>query len=261
MILDSINQDSEIVSLILIAVSLLLVMGLGLVAFFYFSRRKVVNAQLENAKMEISHQKNMLQATILTQEEERKRIAQDMHDEISSKLNIVSLNANVLLDGGVTDKESQEMLETILKISDTTLENSRRIAHDLLPPVLEKFGLWAAIEELTNNFNRASQNLIKLEGSYEKCLDPKDELHVFRIVQELVNNSIRHGKASEIELKIEKQPFALTYEDDGCGMDLTDKDKRVGLGMKNIQSRCEILKAKCQLESQPGKGIQFSIQT
>lgn len=258
---DAINQDSEIVSLILIAVSLLLVMGLGLVAFFYFSRRKVVTAQLENAKMEIIHQKEMLQATILTQEEERKRIAQDMHDAISSKLNIVSLNANVLLEGDTTKEESNQMLETILSISDTTLENSRRIAHDLLPPVLEKFGLWAALEELKNDFNRATQDLIRLEGGYEKCLEPKEELHVFRIVQELVNNSIRHGKASQIHLELSCNPFALEYSDNGCGIDLTDKNKRVGLGMKNIQSRCDIIKATTQLESEPGKGIQFSIKT
>ncbi len=254
-------KDSDLINLVLIAVSLLLAMALGLVAFFYFSRRKVVNAQLENAQMEIEHQKEILQATILTQEEERKRIAQDLHDAISSKLNIVSLNTNVLLDGGITSEESQGLLETILSISDTTLENSRRIAHDLLPPVLEKFGLWAALEELTNDFNRASNGLINLEGSYDKCLEPKDELHVFRIVQELVNNSIRHGKAKKIELKIEKNPFVLDYCDDGSGIDLIDKNMRAGLGMKNIQSRCDIINATSLLESCPGKGIKFSIQT
>jgi signal transduction histidine kinase len=254
-------EDSQIINLVLIAVSLLLVMSLALVAFFFFSRRKVISVQLQNAEMEIVHQKEMLQATIITQEEERKRIAQDLHDAISSKLNIVSLNTNVLLEGGTTQEENQQLLETILAISDTTLENSRRIAHDLLPPVLEKFGLWAAIEELTNDFNRASRGLILLKGSYEKCLAPKDELHVFRIVQELVNNSIRHGKAKKIELIIDKKPFGLNYKDDGCGMDLTDKNKKVGLGMKNIQSRCELLKATTLLKSSLGNGIEFSIQT
>ncbi|MEP2935263.1 MAG: histidine kinase [Gilvibacter sp.] len=255
------TEGSDIVGLILISVSLLLIMALALVAFFYFSRRKFVSAQLENAKMEIDHQKEMLQATILTQEEERKRIAQDMHDAISSKLNIVSLNTNVLLDGGVTAQESKQMLETILSISDTTLENSRRIAHDLLPPVLEKFGLWAGLEELKNDFNRASNGLIELNGGYEKCLEAKEELHVFRIVQELVNNSIRHGKATKINMTIACSPFALDYKDDGCGIDLTDKNKRVGLGMKNIQSRCDIIKATTELASQPGKGIHFIIKT
>ena len=252
-------QNDQVINIILIAVSLLLVMGLVLVAFFYFSRRKFVSAELKNTQLELEHQKEMLQATILTQERERKRIAQDLHDAISSKLNIVSLNANVLIEGDTSQQETQEMLGTILKISDTTLENSRRIAHALLPPVLEKFGLMAAIEELTNDFNRAHSDLIQLDGFYEECLKKKDELHVFRIVQELVNNSLRHGKATNIKLTMGCHPFSMHYSDNGCGVDLTNGQYHAGLGMKNLQSRCDLIKRDLEVNSSPGNGFEVKI--
>ncbi|WP_420379576.1 sensor histidine kinase [Gilvibacter sp.] len=254
-------ENTDIISLILIALSFLLLMAIALVTFFFLSRKKVINAELEKANLEISHQKEMLQATILTQEKERKRIAQDLHDAISSKLNIVSLNTNVLLEGGVNEQESNELLGTILQISNTTLESSRRIAHDLLPPVLEKFGLNPAVEELTNDFNRATANLISFNSDYQpELLDAKAELHLYRIIQELVNNSLKHGKASAITISIKQQPLSLLYTDNGVGFENTESGGSPGLGMKNIESRVALLGARSTFKSSPGEGISFSLK-
>ena len=233
-------------------------MSIVLISFFYLSRKKVINAELEKANLEISFQKEMLQATILTQEKERKRIAQDLHDAISSKLNIVSLNTNVLLEGDVAPEEANEMLGTILQISNTTLESSRRIAHDLLPPVLQKFGLHAAVEELKNDYNRATADLISYSGNYENnTLEAKEELHLFRIVQELVNNSLKHGKATAIEIVLESEPVKLEYTDNGIGFENTAGKGKPGLGMKNIESRVELLNAESNFQSEAGGGIRF----
>ena len=254
------SEKFDIISLILIAVSLLLVMAIVLVTFFFFSRRKVITAELEKANLEISFQKEMLQATILTQENERKRIAQDLHDAISSKLNIVALNTNVLLEGDVAPEEANDMLGTILQISNTTLESSRQIAHDLLPPVLQKFGLYAAVEELKNDYNRATSGLIDLNGQYtEGSLDSKEQLHLFRIVQELVNNSLKHGEASKITIELNSEPVSLNYTDNGKGFENTASQGKPGLGMKNIESRVELLNAESNFQSEAGNGIRFSL--
>lgn len=254
-------MDEQIIEFILITVSVLLIVSIVLISFFYLSRKKVINAELEKANLEISHQKEMLQATILTQEKERKRIAQDLHDAISSKLNIVSLNTNVLLEGGVSEQESNELLGTILQISNTTLESSRRIAHDLLPPVLEKFGLIPAVEELTNDFNRATANLISFKSDYQPdLLDAKAELHLYRIIQELVNNSLKHGKASAIAIEIKQHPLSLHYKDNGVGFENTESGGSPGLGMKNIESRVAILAGHSEFESTPDEGISFSLK-
>ena len=140
--------ENQIVSIILIAIGLLVFMAIAIVLFFYSSRKRIIKSELEKANLEIDHQKMILQSVIVTQEEERKRIAQDMHDAISSKLNVVSLNANTLTEDDITIEETNKIAISILKITNTVLESSRKIAHDLLPPILEKFGLKAALEEL-----------------------------------------------------------------------------------------------------------------
>ena len=167
----------------------------------------------------------------------------------------------MLLEGGVNEQESNELLGTILQISNTTLESSRRIAHDLLPPVLEKFGLNPAVEELTNDFNRATANLISFKSDYQpELLDAKAELHLYRIIQELVNNSLKHGKASAITISIKQQPLSLLYTDNGVGFENTESGGSPGLGMKNIESRVALLGASSTFKSSPGEGISFSLK-
>lgn len=134
MVEESFSSGTEFLDIIFFAVGLLLFMSLAIVLFFYFSRKKIIKAQLEKANLEIEYQKELLQSTILTQEEERKRIAQDLHDAISSKLNVVSLNANMLFGNDLESSEVHRIGESIRKTTTTVLENSRRIAHDLLPP-------------------------------------------------------------------------------------------------------------------------------
>ena len=90
-------------------------MALAIVLFFYFSRRRIIKTELEKANLEINYQREVLQSTIITQEEERKRIAQDLHDAISSKLNVVSLNANMLSDTSISTEETVKIAENIEK--------------------------------------------------------------------------------------------------------------------------------------------------
>ena len=110
------NGPQQITNIIIIALVLLLLMSAAIVIFFYLSRKRIVKTQLEKANLEIAHQKEMLQATIIVQEEERKRIAQDLHDAISSKLNIVSLNANMLSESGIPSEETNKIADSILQV-------------------------------------------------------------------------------------------------------------------------------------------------
>ena len=101
-------------------------MSIAIVLFFYFSRKKIVKTELEKARLEIDHQKELLQSTILTQEDERKRIAQDLHDAISSKLNVVSLNASILTDANISVEEANKIGGSIYDVTSNVLESSRR---------------------------------------------------------------------------------------------------------------------------------------
>ncbi|RZS90756.1 sensor histidine kinase [Aquimarina brevivitae] len=257
---DILQEDAQIIVIILIAILVLLVMAGALILFFFFSRKKISNAELEKATLALAYQKELLHTTIETQEKERKRIAQDLHDAISSKLNVVSLSTNVLIDGQIEQEEEKETLHRILDITTNTLESSRRLAHNLLPPILENFGLQAAIEELCDEFSSSKKVTVSYDISYQDSLSKNDELHLFRILQELLNNSVRHGKASSVDLTItDTDVLSLHYVDNGTGFDINLVGKNKGIGLKNIESRVEILEGSIDYHSTPGQGAEFNI--
>lgn len=162
------SEENQIITIVIIGVLLLLLMAIALLLFFFFSRKKIVEKELEKKSIQIAHQKEMIHATILTQENERKRIAQDLHDDISSKLNVIHLNSNLLLDGELSPDDYTTVNKSIIDITGRTLQSARKIAHDLLPPILEKFGLQPAIEELIDDFNTSRKFLINYSLNYPK---------------------------------------------------------------------------------------------
>lgn len=256
------SEENQIVTIVIIGVLLLLLMAVALLLFFFFSRKKIVEKELEKKELELDHQKEMIHATILTQEEERKRIAQDLHDDISSKLNVILLNSNFLLDGELSPEEYNKVNKSIIEVTEKTLGSARKIAHNLLPPILEKFGLEAAVEELIDHYNTSKQVKILYDIHYPMDhLEKIQELHVFRIVQELINNSVRHGKAKEIHLSfaVEEDEITLNYKDNGVGFSTEVVEQKKGLGMKNIESRVEILNGVIITKSAIDEGIEVSV--
>ncbi len=244
-------------AIILIGIFLMFFMSMILLSFFYFSRKKIVEKELEKKNLELQYQQELLHATMEVQEEERKRIAQDLHDEISSKLNIVSLNTHLLSNPDIPAAEKDGIKNTITDQVGKALESSRRIAHDLLPPVLDKFGLDAGLKELCLE---CSNKLVTVDYANSVAFDDtekKRHLHVFRIVQELINNSIRHGRASTISVSFKKagDKIECTYTDNGKGFDTADLKNMRGLGMKNIDSRIIFLGGSIIFNSENGKGV------
>ena len=263
MVEEILSGENELILIGMVTIGFLIFLGIAIVVFFIFSRRKIVKAELEKANLEIAYQKELLQATILTQEDERKRIAQDLHDAISSKLNVVSLNANMLSSGLKEDKEIKSIGENIRKVTSTVLENSRRIAHDLLPPTLDKFGLQAALEELCEEVDDAQTFNVDYSIDYPTTIiSKKNELHLFRIVQELFNNSIKHSEAKQIRLslKTEGNDVTLCYTDNGKGFDLNMARTSRGLGMSGIENRVQLLNANLEIFSAPHKGVEVTIR-
>jgi signal transduction histidine kinase len=250
--------ESEIVATAIFSCVSFILMGLVLVLFFYFSRKKITQKELEKKDLEIYLQKEQLHAVIVAQEEERKRIAQDLHDDISSKLNIVSLNTHLLSAPNLTEAETKEITDNIINLTTKALENSRKIAHNLLPPVFEKFGLNAGIEELCEEFETSKAVKVHYKNKIDFDDNEMDrQLHVFRVLQELMNNSLRHGKATEIWIAFKNINGIPTcnYEDNGVGFDSKNAENQKGLGMKNIDSRISFLNGTIRITSELDKGI------
>nr|WP_278011983.1 ATP-binding protein [Flavobacterium gyeonganense] len=182
-----------------------------------------------------------------------------MHDDISSKLNVVSLNSYLLTSANLTETETKEITANIINITAKALDNSRKIAHNLLPPVFDKFGLHAGIEELCEEFESSKSVKVSYQNKIEFDESEKNRhLHVFRILQELMNNSLRHGKASEISINLDKVNGSNScfYKDNGIGFDSKNSENQKGLGMKNIDSRISFLNGSIDIKSEINKGIE-----
>lgn len=250
--------EKEIVSIILYTSIFFIILAVVLILFFYYSRKKIIQKEIEKKDLEIQYQKEQLRAVIITQEEERKRIAQDLHDDISSKLNVVSLNSHLLKMPNLTEQEINEITGNIIDITAKAIESTRRIAHDLLPPVLDKFGLHAGIEEMCFEFNSSKAVQVNYENrvSFDDS-DKEKHLHVFRILQELMNNSLRHGKATVITIFFEEKEHQIVcnYSDNGLGFDMKDRKNQNGLGMKNIGTRIDFLNGTIVIDSAVNKGV------
>jgi two-component system NarL family sensor kinase len=232
------------------------------ILFVYFTRKKILQTEIDNKNKEIQHQKELLYSNIQTQEEERARIAQDLHDDISSKLNVVNLNSHLLEKPNLSQTEAKEIIENIKNLTFNALENSRRIAHHLSPPVLEKFGLQAGLEELVAEYN--STKKIKVTFNQNAKFDIftiTKQTHIFRIYQELLNNSVKHGKAENAILNLIDFPDKIecSYTDDGVGFNLENLTFK-GLGMSNIKTRIEYLNSDLVIKSSKNNGFYLKFE-
>lgn len=258
--LDS-SSANEIFFFMAIGILIMVALAMAFVLFANFSQKKLLQEKNQRQELQIQHQQELLSGTLMAQEQERRRIAKDLHDEVGSNLNVLHLNLHRLKKTVNASQESTGTFDEISGLIAQTIETTRRISHDLLPPTLESFGLQAALKELSEAYNRAGSVQIHLEfTSQTRIPDPKIEINLFRIVQELVSNSIKHGNAPNIWIQLDVQPgkILLRYRDDGSGFQ-PEYVKRTGLGLKNLESRISMINGKWKLDSEPGKGIKAEI--
>jgi len=247
----------EVILLVALGIVIMLSFGLVMILFYYQTRRKLMQEALRNQQI-------LLEKTILTQEKERKRIAKDLHDEVGGKLNVANLYLQQLIHPTPYSTEVQSASDGISDMLNAALAATRRISHDLLPPVLEEFGLEKALFDLAKNYSKADALtvLVEVKVDHFPIASPMVELNLFRIIQELVSNSIRHGEARQLSIKLvgDQKTMFLRYEDDGKGFNATSELTNQGLGMKNIESRLQIIKGNWQYTSQPGEAFQADIK-
>lgn len=214
--------------------------------------------KLEFDDLDIFQKSTQLSALVKTLESDRKRIAQSLHDDICSKLNVISLNCHLLKIPNLPPKEIEEITKNIIEYTSKALNSSKKMTHSLLPPVLDKFGLHAGIEELCAQLIDDGTVAIQYENTLKFDFEENDNhIHVFRILQELFANSIQHGKATSISLFFDIIDGKRTckYFDNGIGFDMNQLKNHKGLGIKNVVSRVEVLGGSLSMASQINNGI------
>lgn len=193
-------------------------------------------------------------------EEERKRIAADLHDDLGSILAAIRLSVDNMYE---MDPANAFLGKTISYI-DLSILRIKQISHNLMPSILQARGLGAAIDELVLDIKTAS----KIKVSFinlcpEDGFQPENTILVFRITQEIITNILKHAKATKIEIlySTNNRSLILVIGDNGIGFDTSRLSKsRKSFGLKNIQSRLELLEAKYFIESQLNKGTIYKIE-
>jgi signal transduction histidine kinase len=255
-------QPEAITTFMTIGIALMLLMALSLVLFFLFSQQKFNRVRYEAQATELLHQQQLSQRNLLVQEEERQRIAAQLHDDLGSKLGVISLSLHRLRRAEGQQPLSDALLTEINDLVAATLQSTRRLSHELLPPTLEEFGLVEALREFFEGLQKATSIDFLFENTLAKTdlADPIVELNLFRIVQELTNNSLKHAHATQISLFLgtENGQKTLRYRDNGIGMDLENQPMR-GLGLRNLRQRVQIISGTYDLRTAPGKGVEVQV--
>ena len=205
-------------------------------------------------------QKERIEAEILMQEQERKRVANDLHDSLGPLLSTVKLYLHSI---SVSNQEDKELLGKASNYIDETITSLREISYNLLPSGLSRKGLAETLKEYIHRIT--SRNVLKIDftAADNLIIDPKIEIHLFRILHELIHNTIKHAHATTLRVFInsDKDETVILTEDNGVGFDVEDtRDSSSGLGLKSMESRCELIGASLQIISAKGKGCKIIIK-
>lgn len=201
-----------------------------------------------------------LNAMMDGQEMERKRIAADLHDRVGGSLAAIKLYIASMAKSG--EPGGQPEFAKVTSMFDEVVNEVRQVSHDLISGVLMNFGLVSALKDLAESINGASAIRVNVfSAGFDQRVDHKIEISLYRVVQELMNNILKHSQAKEvnIHLTLQKDHLLLMVEDDGVGFDPAIRSD--GIGLSNIRSRVNQLKGTVLFDSMPGNGCTVTIET
>lgn len=242
------EREVKIYTAVLIAS---IILGVLIIFFIYsiiVQQRRVLRLNRQKVLAEIS-----------ALEKERARVAHDLHDEIGPRLSAIKMRINSF---DLVEEEDQVELTTINNQVDEMLKQVREISFGLMPSSLLRKGLVTAIAEFSDNFNKGTSpmKIIFHSVGSEK---PADEIsvHIYRIVQEAVQNALKYSQASKIDIVADfsaERILNLKISDDGIGFDQrTTVKESTGFGLRSLLSRTELVGGKMYLETEPGKGVKY----
>lgn len=223
-------------------------------------KQSVQQLQKRQNIMEKQTQQEVFKSTLITQEVERKRIAESLHNSLGQLLYGIKLSLNrINFNRGEHSDENQQVYQQSVNLLTDAINESRRISHELTPAGLETFGLKTAIEDICERFEPKIEFNNVFTGLYRR-LDAYLEIAVYRIVQELILNMVKHAEANKASIQIEasKKGVKIHVEDNGKGFDVSTS-KGWGIGLKTIQNRVNLLNGKLKIYAHPDTGTVVDI--
>lgn len=243
-------------ALFALAAALLMITALG---FRTFKQRQKIQKQ-RITELETEKQLTATEAVLKGEEQERTRLAKDLHDGLGGMLSGIKLSLNHMKGNLIMTPENADAFERSIGMLDNTIKEMRRVAHNMMPEMLVKYGLDTALKELCNEVNRSGS----IQANYQSIemdsvvFDQSLSVAVYRIVQELVGNAIKHSSAKNLLVQAHVDPderkISVTVEDDGLGFTPETIEENKGMGWNNIRHRIEFLKGKIDVKSAPNQG-------
>ncbi len=197
------------------------------------------------------------------QEEERSRLAKDLHDGLGGLLSGVKFSLRNMKDNLIITPDNMAVFERSLDMIDTSIKELRRVAQNMMPEMLAKFGLDEALKEYCNTINSAKLLTVKYQSlGMEARIEKSTEIIIYRIIQELLNNTIKHSGGTEAFVQIIREGTRLNVvvEDNGKGFKTGIIENNTGAGLSNVRSRVDYLKGQLEIHAEPGKGTLVNIE-
>ena len=228
---------------------------------FYNRRQRLQREKLEH--LEEIHCQEMLEASVASQENVRRQIGGDLHDEIGTLLSATRMSLSQISKYEDNPIKRNILLKQTQLLLNDTLNNVRMLSKELMPSTLDEFGLIIALKDFTEKMTEYTGVMVCFShGELLEVFNKKIELALYRTAQELVNNALKHAKASviSIQLQVKHGDLVLQVSDNGIGFDLAEVNQpNRGIGIKNIESRISVIKGKIKFDVEKGRGSSFEV--
>ncbi|UAY55329.1 ATP-binding protein [Arachidicoccus terrestris] len=257
------------------AINIFLVVGCGILLFFAgliyinFKRKNQLLKQSEVlqkqevAELQKAQQIVAMQSVLKGQEQERSRLARDLHDGVGGLLSVIKLSLSGMKGNVFLPEESAQSINNIITQLDQSIGELRRVSHNMMPEALIKYGLKEALENYCSNLNFSGKIKVQLQTyGMEQRMEQSTEIILYRIIQELLNNIIKHAQAKSALVQIVRtgDRFSLTVEDDGKGFDIAAAEGGNNAGLANIRARAAYLGGTVDIQSSPEKGTSVNVE-
>ncbi|MBC8768542.1 hypothetical protein H4O18_11110 [Arenibacter sp. BSSL-BM3] len=257
----AIQQKSSLNYLLIGAIVMVVV--ISFLAFRNYSHKQKLNQQRIN-ELEKEKQLTATEAVLKGEEQERTRLAKDLHDGLGGMLSGIKYSFQTMKSDLIMTPDNQKAFARSMDMLDSSIQEMRRVAHNLMPESLVRFGLDIALEDYCKGINKSGALQINYQsiGLKDHKFEQTTAITIYRIIQELIGNTLKHAAAKNAIVQVTKSDnlLTITVEDDGKGFDIRLLNKSKGMGWINIKHRVDFLKGKLDVNSKEGNGTSVHIE-
>lgn len=254
------TQEVNFLTTLLPVAGIIFIIAIGVILMYQHFRKNLYQQMLAQEELKNIYQQGLLKSSIEGQERERKRIAQDMHDELGAALAIARMQLIQIEQQQVSDTALAASLKQVRTTTEAILASMRKLSHELMPAQLEQFGLIKTITGVCDQLNSTDNIAIRFVSPDElDNISRSVELSLYRICMEMIHNTIKHSGATEIDISLEQdsKKIVFCYRDNGKG--LAEEKMQSGLGMRSMEARANSIGATLQTSNGTQRGFNASV--